>query len=64
MYEFSLVCTFKKAIELFQVKVDVRKGALRLKETFDNRCVSFTQYTFIHCCHMVEVLNDFLVHSC
>ena len=30
-YCFSLVCTFKKVIKNFEVKVDVQKGPLRFK---------------------------------
>ena len=33
-YYFSLVCTFKKAIKNFVVKVDVLKGAPRFREFF------------------------------
>lgn len=31
-YYFSLLCTFKKAIEDFELKVDVQKGPLRFRE--------------------------------
>ena len=29
---FSLMCTFKKVIDFFEVKVDVQKGSLRFRE--------------------------------
>jgi hypothetical protein len=64
-YYFSLVCIFKKVIILFfEVKVDVQKGVVRFREKFNTRCVSFIQFTFIHCCYMVNVLNDSLVCYC
>ena len=47
-----------------EVKEDVQKGVLRFRGILDNRCVGFIQFAFIHCCHMVIVLNDSLVHSC
>jgi hypothetical protein len=31
-YYFSIVCTFKKAIDIFEVKIDAQKGALRLEK--------------------------------
>ena len=31
---------------VFEVKVDVKKGALRFREKIDNRCASFVQFTF------------------
>ena len=31
-YYVFVVCTFKKAIEIFEVKIDAQKGALRLME--------------------------------
>ena len=40
MYYFSLLCTLKKAIKNYEVKVDVQKGALRFREKVDNGCVS------------------------
>jgi len=47
MYCFSLVCTFRKAIKNFEVKVNVQKvEALRLRARFDNRCVNFIQSMF------------------
>ena len=44
------------------MKVDVPKGALRFREFIDNKCVGFNQFTFIHCCHMVIVVNEYLAH--
>ena len=43
---FSLVCIFKKFIKNLNPKVDVQKGTLKSREMFDNRCVSFIQFTF------------------
>ena len=43
MYFFSLVCTFRKAIKNFEVKVNVQKWALRFRVRFDN---SFGQFMF------------------
>ena len=58
------MCTFRKAIKNFEVKVDVQKGALRFKGKFDNKCVGFIQFkVLIHCCDMVIVLNDYAKHS-
>ena len=46
-YGLSPVCTSEKAINLFKVKVDVRKGGgLRFREKFDNGCVSFIHFMF------------------
>ena len=58
-YCFSLVCTFEKVVYLFKVKVDAQKGALRFRNFFDNRCISF-----IHCYYMIIILNDYHVCSC
>ena len=44
--------------------VDVQKEAMRFREYFDNKCVSFNQFTFIHYCYMVKVLHDSLVYNC
>ena len=58
------MCTFEKAITNVEVKVDVQKGALGFRDNIDNRCTSFHPiHVFIHCCHMVIVFNDYLVHS-
>ena len=43
---FSLVCTVEKAIDVFKVKANVQKGALRFQEKINNRCVDFIQFTF------------------
>ena len=40
------MCTYRKTIIFFEVKVDVQKGALRFKEIFDNGHVSFIQLMF------------------
>ena len=42
-----LLCTSRKAFLYFEGKVDVQKGGLRYREIFDNRCVSFIQFTFL-----------------
>jgi hypothetical protein len=42
----SLVCTFQKAIEIVEVRVDEQERALGLIEKNKNRCVSFIQFTF------------------
>ena len=58
-YYFSLVCTFRKAINFFEVKVDVQKGSLRFREKHLTIDVLFSSnYVFIHCCHVIIVLND------
>jgi hypothetical protein len=46
-YYSSLVCTFREAINFFEVKVDVKKGLLRSRENIGNRCVSFIEFTFL-----------------
>ena len=38
--------TSKKVIKLYEVKVDVQHGALRFREIYDNRCVSFVHFPF------------------
>ena len=43
---FSLVCTFRKAIKNFEVKVNVQKWDLRFRARLENRCVSFIQFMF------------------
>lgn len=45
-YYFSLVCTSRKAIIIFEVKVDVQKGALRFRGKFDKRFVTFVHFMF------------------
>ena len=40
-YYFSLVCTFKNAIKNSEVKIDVQKGASRIRENIDNRWTTF-----------------------
>ena len=35
-----VVCTFKNAIQLYEIKIDVQKGALRFREISDSRFVS------------------------
>ena len=67
---FSLVCTPKRAIKSFEVKVDVQKGPRRFS-FFHFLRLFFTTYVlvssttiFIHCLHVVIVLNDYHVSSC
>ena len=55
------MCTFKKAIKNVEVKVDVQKGALGFK-VFLTIGVLIPS-NFVRSCHMVIVLNDYLVHS-
>jgi hypothetical protein len=44
---FSLVCTFRNAINKFEVKINVPNGALRFREFFTiYECASFIQFTF------------------
>ena len=43
---FSLVSTSKKAFKLYEVKVDVQKGALKFREKIDNKYVNFIHFTF------------------
>ena len=45
-YCFSLLCIFSKAIKNVEVHVDVQKRVLEFRGKFDNRCVSFIQFTF------------------
>ena len=60
----SLVCIFKMAIKDVEAKIDVPKGVLGFREENDNRCVGFMQVMFLSIiCHMVILLNDYLVHS-
>ena len=33
---FSPVCTFRKVVKNFEVKLNAQKGALRFRETFDS----------------------------
>ena len=40
---FSPMCTFRKYVKNFEVKVSVQKGALRFREKFNN---SFIQFAF------------------
>ena len=52
---FSLVCTFKKVIKIFEVNVDVQKGALgllRIKLTIDVLVSS------ISCFHLLLSYGD------
>ena len=42
---FLLVCTFKKAANSVEVKVDVQNGALEFRGKMDDRCLSFVQIT-------------------
>ena len=44
-YYCFLVCTYEKAINIVEVKIDVQKRALRFREKTNNRCVSFIQLT-------------------
>jgi hypothetical protein len=61
-YKFSLVCTFRMAIE-FNVKVGVQGGALRFRPKNNNRCSIFIETTFSSIVsHMVIVLHDY--HVC
>ena len=48
----------EKAIINLGVKVDVQKGALRFREKFDKRWVSFIQFMF----SSIVVINDY--HAC
>ena len=44
---FSLVCTFRKAIKNFEVKVNVQLfRVLRSRARFDNKCAGIIQYMF------------------
>jgi hypothetical protein len=43
-YFLLLVCTFERDINNFEVKVDVRKGALRFRGKSNKRCVHFIQF--------------------
>ena len=45
-YYFSLVCRVNKAIENFELKVDVQKGALRFRRKIDNGFASFIQLPY------------------
>ena len=45
---------------VWTLRIDVQKGTLIFREFFDIKCVSYIQFTFIHCCYMVKVLNDSL----
>ena len=45
-YYFPQACTSKKVVYRFEVKVDVQKGALRLREILDSKCFSLVQFTF------------------
>jgi hypothetical protein len=45
-YSFSLVCTFQKAIENVEVKINVQKMSLRVRGKFGNRCASSIQFTY------------------
>ena len=45
-YYFSRVCTSRKVINIFKVKVDVQKGALRFREKNNKRFVSFVHFMF------------------
>ena len=42
----SLVCASKKDTDFYEVKVDVQKEALRLRENIDNKRVGFIHFTF------------------
>ena len=60
-----LMCTFKNASTIFEVKVDIQKRALRTREKIDNKCAKFIQlYISNLCCHMVMVPNDYYVYYC
>ena len=58
------MCTSRKATKKFEVNVKVQKGALRFREKTENRCWFHPIHVFIHCCHIVIVLDDYIVHSC
>ena len=45
-YCFCLVCTSRKAINFFEVKVHVQKGAPEVHGNFGNKFVGFIQFTF------------------
>ena len=55
---FYSVFTSKKPIIFYEVNVDVQKRVLMFKGKIDNKCVSF-----IHCFHMIIVLNDYHISS-
>ena len=58
-------CAFKKIINFFEVKVDVQKGALRIRGKVDSAFVDFIQFTFSSIVVIfVIILNDYHVHSC
>ena len=41
-----------------------KRGAVGFKEKMTTDVLVPSNSFFIYCCHMVIVLNDFLVHSC
>jgi hypothetical protein len=51
-YYFSLVCTSKKVVKTYDVKVDVQKGP----QKFSGNLMVDIIVTFIYCCHMVIIL--------
>lgn len=61
---FSLVCTFRKLIENFDVKVDVQKWALRARENTNNGCVVPSNSCIHPLLHLATILSDHHVHSC
>jgi hypothetical protein len=56
MHCFSVVCTYKMAIESVEVKLEVEKGGLRFKERNNNKHASF-----IHCGHGVMFSYDLYI---
>ena len=61
---FSPLCKFKKAINKFEVKVDLQK-ALRFKHFILTRNVLISPNLRFHpFCNMAIVPNDYHVHSC
>ena len=50
--------TFKKAIDFFEVKVEVQKGALRSREIIDSKCVSFIPFLFSSIFVLCQVYHE------
>ena len=47
-YDFTLVCTSRKAIKFFEVKVDIQKGVEMFKEFF----LTIVMLVSSNCCHI------------
>jgi hypothetical protein len=52
------VCTFKKAIENFVVKVDVQKASLRFREKIGNGSSCHYLFDVIVQLHPMDVINS------